>query len=352
MRHMGRRHWGTGSVSYRKSEGRWVASVSLGTASGQRVRRVYYARTRKAALRELDDARRRVRLALSPTGERMTVGEYLAAWLRDIQSSVAPSTWVSYEGHVRNHLAPLHAAPLDGLTAPQVRAWLRGLEEAENPLSTRTIRLSLLVLQMALRQAVQDGLLERNPAEHIKGPKLVQRPAAFWDEGEIRTFLAAVDGEPYEALFKLAIGTGMRKGEIVNLTWGDIDLNSGTAVVQKAKTVTGRRTVPLPEFVVDALRGLPKGSVFVFPSTTGNRLDAGRPNDWLNEAIRKTELPRLTFHGLRHTAISLMAVEGVPITTTMAIVGHKTMRMTAERYSHVPDKSKREAMEKVGRALG
>ena len=93
-------------------------------------------------------------------------------------------------------------------------------------------------------------------------------------------------------------------------------------------------------------------SVFVFPSATGNKLDAGRPNDWLNEAIRKTELPRLTFHGLRHTAISLMAVEGVPITTTMAIVGHRTMRMTAERYSHVPDAAKRDAMEKVGRALG
>src|SRR3990172_343870 len=123
MRHMGRRHWGSGSVSYRKSEQRWVASVSLGTASGQRVRRIYYARTRKAALRKLDDARRRVRLALSPAGERMTVGEYLAAWLDYRRSKVASSTWVSYEGHVRNHLVPLHAILLESLTPLQVEAW-------------------------------------------------------------------------------------------------------------------------------------------------------------------------------------------------------------------------------------
>lgn len=281
----------------------------------------------------------------------MTLGEYLGSWLRDTKPTVAFSTWRDYEGHVRIHLAPLHGVPLERLGPPDIRALLLALGEQDDPPSPTTIGKTLTVLKMALNRAVDDELIIKNPAARVKRPRAVPRQPTFWEEPDIKKFLGAVSGDRWEALYKLAIATGMRRGEIVRLTWRDIDLAASTVKVREAKTKAGVRTIPVAHFAAQALAALPKDSVFVFATRAGQPVDGRNLNRWFEEAVARAGVPRIRFHDLRHSAASLMLAQGVPPRTVQGILGHSTMAMTMNIYGHVSAGSSRDAANVMEEAL-
>jgi integrase len=221
-----------------------------------------------------------------------------------VQPKVRPSTYRSYEGIVRVHLAPgLGHHQLIRLGPQHVQSFLNA--KMNSGLAPRTVLYLRSVLRQALTQAERWGLITRNVAKLAEPPRVPDRRVLPLSPEQVRVFLRAIEGDRLEALYLIAIGVGLRQGEILGLSWQDIDLESGTITVRNAlqrvdgklrlvepKSVTSRRVVPTPRIVMDALRAhrtrqlearLLAGSLWqadprdlVFTTTVGHRWMASR----------------------------------------------------------------------------
>src|SRR5450759_2440307 len=196
----------------------------------------------------------------------LTVGAFLESWLTEIaRVTVRPRTYVSYRYVVRFHLAPgLGGIPLASLSPADVQAFLN--VKAASGLSPRTVGYLRGVLRGALGHAERTDLITRNVARLARPPRIPRRRVSPLTVEQVRTFVAAITGDRLEALYLVALGVGLRQGEILGLRWSDVDLEGGTLTVRYAlarieghlalvepKSATSRRVVPLPAFVRDAL---------------------------------------------------------------------------------------------------
>ena len=283
---MKRRGQGEGSL-YQRKDGRWAATFDLGWRDGRRLRRSLYAPTRREVVEKLKAARKAIEAGLQPTSDRLTVAAYLADWLDATRETVRPSTWTRYAGMVRTHHLPgLGRIPLSKLAASDVERMLRDMDG-----SPRTRHHARAILRTALARAVRHGLILRNAAALAEPPRVEHREVEAWEASQVRTFLQSVRGHRLEALFTVAVVTGLRQSELLGLRWSDVDLSAGTLTVRQSlqrvdgkmtavetKTARSRRTVPLPELALLALRALRTaqdggiGSLYVFTTATGGPL--------------------------------------------------------------------------------
>jgi len=202
-----------------------------------------------------------------PPPERLTVGQFLQRWLADVvRPRVRATTYEGYERLVRRHLEPsLGRRPLAKLSPADVAACYRAL--LDQGLAPRTVEYAHAVLHRALRDAERWGLVARNVASLTDPPRPQPRPATTLDAAQARQLLAAARGERLEALYVLALTTGLRLGELLALRWADIDWAAGALHVQRTvvrtrqgvqfhppKTARGRRRVPLGPLALRALR--------------------------------------------------------------------------------------------------
>src|SRR5664280_3493038 len=197
----------------------------------------------------------------------LTVGAFLEGWLAEIaRVTVRPRTYVSYRYVVRFHLTPgLGDLPLAFLSPADVQAFLN--VKSASGLSPRTVGYLRGVLRGALGHAERTDLVPRNVARLARPPRIPRRRVSPRSVEQVRAFLAAVTGDRLAALYLIALGVGLRQGEILGLHWPDVDLDGGTLTVRHAlaridgrlelvepKSATSRRIVPLPAFVRDAPR--------------------------------------------------------------------------------------------------
>ncbi|CAN5894213.1 site-specific integrase [soil metagenome] len=261
---MGKRGNGEGTISRRKNGG-WMAQYYVHTARGRK-RKTLYGKTRAEAARKLTRALSDRENGLTFDAGRITLGEYLERWLTDsVRGTVRPSTFERHEQIVRVHINPaLGRVGLKNLTPPHVRGLIA--EKLESGLAPATVRKIHSTLHKALAGAVSDGLIPRNAAD-VKAPRPTPKEMRPFSEEEARLFLEATRGDPLEALFVLALTTGLRRGELLGLKWADVDLDRGTLRVGRAlvreggrhavgetKTRRGRRQVNLTPRTVKALR--------------------------------------------------------------------------------------------------
>jgi integrase len=166
---------------------------------------------------------------------KMTLGEYLDRWLSDsVKGTVRPSTYERHEAIIRLHVKPsLGRVGLKKLTPAHVRGLYR--EKLDARLAPATVRKIHHTLHKALSQALSDGLVPRNAAD-VKAPRPTPEENHPLSEGEARAFLEAAkeSGDRFEALYVLAITTGLRRGELLGLRWDDADLERGTLRVGRA----------------------------------------------------------------------------------------------------------------------
>jgi integrase len=221
------------------------------------------------------------------------------------------------------------------------------------------------VLRKALKHAVKWHLLIRNPADAADPPRAEHREMSTLDEEGVATLFEAVRGTRLEVPVMLAVTTGLRRGELLGLRWRDVDLEKGTLAVRQSieqtkdglafkepKTRRGRRVVALPNVTVEALRRhrseqakrrLALGSPYKDQGLVLTRLD-GRPMDPAETSkafarvVVKTGLRRVSFHGLRHTHATLLLRSNVHPKIVSERLGHATIGITLDTYSHVvPD---------------
>lgn len=374
---MGKRGSGEGSI-YRRSDGRWVGVVDLGWLDGKRNRRSMYAKTRKEVQEKLNIALTAHRKGLSFQSDRLTVREFLSDWLSEsVKPAVRPRTYQSYAELVRLHLEPsLGRIRLSKLTPRDVQKLINS--KLNKGLSSRRVQYIHAVLRKALGQAEKWGFVARNVAKLADIPKVEQPEISPFDPDEARLFVKAIEGERLEALYLLAIATGLRQAEILGLSWKDVDFKQSQCSVRKTlqridgefrfvepKTARSRRILALPEIVITSLRthkGRQVGEMLaagdkwessdlVFTDAYGGPLSDRVVRGRFYRILESVGLRRQRFHDLRHACASLMISQGVPSREVMETLGHSTIAMTLNRYAHIFQEAQRETADKMDKVL-
>jgi integrase len=320
-------------------------------AGRQRSKTFKTRREANAFLAEVEAALNRG-VYVAPDGGRIRFGDYAEKWLANRNNERA--TIARDESIMRNHVLPRWGTvPLARIDHSAVQAWVTGLGDR---LAPATVAECYRLASGVLRSAVRDRLIGFNPCE---GVKLLRRRRKDTDDQTIsREQLAALlpaTPDRYRTLVALAAGTGLRWGESVGLRWDAIDLAAGVVrVVRVAEEVSGhvrlkpypksragRRTVPLPPFVMEALRvharDYPAGEDgLVFVTRTGEPLKRGtfRSRVW-KPSLTRAKLPyTLRFHDLRHSYATWLVSDGVPINDVAKVMGHEQTSTTLDRYTH------------------
>jgi len=370
-----RRARGEGAV-YKAKDGRWRACLVISHPdTGATTRRFVSGRTRADAVRALEKLRKAVGDGFA---DGRTVGEYLTVWVEKVKPGLRTSSHREHSRHVLTYLRPLHAIELAKLTPAHVERALAGL--LEGGLSANTVRGTRTSLRRALHDAQRDGLVARNAAALARPPRVERREMVALSADEVRRLLADTADDDMGPLWALAVGSGLRRGELLALRWSDIDADAGTLVVRRTlalaegggfemtapKTPRSRRTVNLPAFARDALRHqkarqaalrLAAGKAWqdrdglVFTDEVGRPVDPNTVSSRFHRVALRLGLP-VGLHGLRHTAATLMLQAGVPLKVVSDALGHSTISITADVYSHVTPDLRREAASALDRALG
>ena len=383
-----RRGRGEGSI-FKRPDGRWCAIVYIGYSAGKLKRKYLYAATRASVRDKLTDALAKKKRGELFASERLTVEKFLCVWLKEsVTPNVREKTRVHYEYICNQHLIPsIGRRPLNKLAPPEIQSMLN---EKAATLSPGTRRQILVALRRALKIALRWDLISRNVATLVDAPKLAAREVLTYTPDQIETFLSAVAGDPLECLYLIAAGIGLRQGELIGLRWTDVDLDAASIQVRSAiqrqrgtlertelKTDRARRSLPIPDSIVAALRrhktaqlerrilvaGAWKEQGLVFTSSIGTALEPAnltRHYDSVIAGINKrekkaaeaesrkpVEFPRLKFHSLRHYSASAMLRAGVPARVAADILGHSSTRLTLDTYSHVIEESKRAAVQHI-----
>jgi integrase len=358
---MGRRGNGEGSITRRK-DGLYMARYTVQTPTGKK-RKALYGKTRQEVAEKLTRAMADRDGGLVFDADNMKVGEYLERWLVDsVLDTVRPTTYERYEQIVRIHIRPaLGAMKLKNLAPVHVRGLYR--EKLQTGLSARTVQYIHVTLHKALKQAVQDGLIPRNTTEAVKPPQVRREEIRPLSAEQVKVLLETACGDRLEALFVLAIHTGLRQGELLGLKWEDVDLEDGTLRVRRTlatakggpvlmapKTKSSRRSVKLTQGAMDALRSHLKGQLqeidragplwqengLVFASEIGEFLDRRYLTSRRFKALlKRAQLPEIRFHDLRHTCATLLLSSNVNPKIVSEMLGHATIAITLDTYSHV-----------------
>jgi integrase len=311
-------------------------------------------------------------------GHTLTLGAFLTAWLADVRPNLAPATWRKHESIIRVHLAPAMGGGLGGkrlsdLSVSDVRRYL-----ASAPVGPQSARHHRATLRRALADAQRDGLVTRNVAALAEAPRMTKAERVVLDAAQVRTLIERTRDDRLHALWVLAATTGMREAEMLALTWSDIDLDAASVRVASTlhringewkfrvpKTVMSKRSVPLPPVTVAALRehrrrqleeqaalGVLGKAGMVFTTPRGQPIHGPNLSKVLYAHLDRLALPRVTVHDLRHSAATVLYARGVPLPVISDMLGHSTIRVTADLYRHrVPELSK-EAAQRMQEAVG
>jgi integrase len=348
---------GEGSIFMRK-EGLWVAEISL--EDGRR--KTLYAKTKAEAAERLRHVQREIDEGRFIYDDSQTVAQYLRNWLVTKQIEMRPSAFRRVEEHVRLRLIPaLGQTRLTKVTPQQIQALYA--ESLTRDLAPSTVRGMHFTLRNALETAVEQSMLSRNPAQAVKKPRQLRPEMQVLNAEQARALIEVARGERLEALYLLALHTGMRQGELLGLRWKDVhlDLNSlhvTTTVSWDAtgyhfgepKTKRSRRHIALSPIIVSALQAhrtrqlgeqLKAGATWqdhglVFPSLLGTpQSPSNIRTRSLNRILKRARLPLIRFHDLRHTAATLALSANVNPKIVSEMLGHSSVAFTLDTYSHV-----------------
>jgi integrase len=234
---MGRRGNGEGSITRRK-DGLYMARYTVETATGAK-RKTLYAKTRKEATEKLTAAMADASKGITADGGPKTVGAFLTSWLENsVRGSVRKSTYDRNESLCRVHLIPaLGRKKLKTLSAADVAGFYRS--RLDSGCSAASVHKMHETLHKALRQAVRWGYMMKNPADDVDPPNVPTQEVTPLTQEEARGLLSSVQGDRLQALYAVALHTGLRQGELLALRWEDLDLEARKLQVRRTVTKDG-----------------------------------------------------------------------------------------------------------------
>ena len=361
-----------GTIRQRKN-GLWEAIVTIGRdpVTGKLKRVSFYAATQKEAVQKAAKARHDLTRGTFVMPERMTLGQWLDVWLTTYKAPrVRTMTRTNYTGVIRNHLQPaLGHIVLQALRPEQVQQYCQ--TKAAQGLDASTITIHLRVLSNALKQAEKVGRVSRNVARLVDSPRTTRKERHTLSMAQVRDILLpALLDHRLSAAFLVLFLTGVRRGELLGLRWCDVDLDAGVLHVRQIlervtnpleigkktvlvfldpKTERSRRTVALPAECIVALRQhrarqaeerLRLGAAYqslalVFATERGTPIEPRTMNALFTQMLARAGLPAIRLHDARHTFATWMLQSGVSLKTVSDQLGHSSIAITGDIYSHV-----------------
>ncbi|HET6659226.1 MAG TPA: site-specific integrase [Rubrobacter sp.] len=339
-----------------------MARYTVHTAKGPK-RRTVYGKTRKEAADKLAKALSDRTEGIVYDDENLTVGEYLDTWLKcSVRGSVRQSTYDRDAYLVEKHIEPaLGRIKLKNLSSAHVQGFYS--DRLDSGLSAATVHKAHTILHKALARAVAWQIVPRNATDAVEPPRPVPREMRPLFPAEARKLLDAARGDRLEALYVLAVTTGMRQGELLALKWQDVDLENATASVKRTLTRTGgryvlgepktkksRRSIRLTPRATDVLEQHLGRQLWDIRMLGDNYADQGlvfstdtgafiNPSNVRRRSfaplLRKANLPHMRFHDLRHTCATLLLGKGTHPKFVQELLGHATVAITLDTYSHV-----------------
>jgi integrase len=370
-----------------RSPGHWAIVLDIrDPETGKRRRKWHnFAGTKREA--QVECARRVAELAGGGYVEpkATTLASFLDRWLEHVRTQVSPRTFERYSELARKNIAPLLGnTPLSKLQPVSIsrayaKALLAGRRDGRGGLSPRTVHHMHRILRQALQQAVRWQILPRNPAEMVKPPRVERTKSCTLSAEQAAQLLSALAHSRIYWPTLIALATGMRRGEILALRWENVDLDRGTLQVVETieETKAGLRFKPpksgktraitLPAFAVAELRRLKREQteqlLKLGVRQTGTTLVCGRADGGTRAPLAVTyefarfvrqlrDLPQVRFHDLRHSHATQLLASGVHPKIAQERLGHSSISVTLDLYSHAVGSLQDEAASRVDAALG
>lgn len=326
-------------------------------------RKYFYGKTLSEARKKRDVYVERV--TQSPNyDESITLGQWLAVWLRGMKGSLRPSTFQSYREYMQRYiLTTIGKYKLVELQPSIFRIQIAKM--LDSGLSNRTVQYAFSIVRHALKQAVSDGLLAVSPMRGVQLPKRIKTAVTSLSKEEASKLLSVIPNKKHYNLYWTALYTGLRRGEILGLRISDVDFKKGTITIRQTvvnvdntvqissttKNESSRRTISIDTKTLSVLKNQKAlayadrmkmleyhDNDLLFARPDGNPLDPKYISHTANNYGRKAELPHLSFHMLRHTHATLLLLAGVHFKVIQHRLGHSTFQQTMDTYSHVlPD---------------
>jgi integrase len=317
---------------------------------------------------------------------KMSLAKYFDKWLRDYAKlNINPKTYEEYERLIKRNIVPaLGNIPLSKLRPLHLQEYYtemceRGSKIGRGGLAPQTVLNHHSLLHRALYHAVKWELISTNPADGAEPPTPTRKETNILDGLGMARLIEAARGTRLYIPILIATTTGMRRGEILALRWGDLDFDSGIIKVSRSlgqtkeglfikgpKTPSGYRPVLLPSFVVDSLRHhkteqaklrLRLGPDYqdkeglICVKEDGSPYPPNRLTRNFEDFIERLNIPHIRFHDLRHSLASLLADENVNIKTTSERLGHSDVAFTLQRYTHVSPHMQSEAADAIDKVM-
>ncbi len=345
-----------------RPNGTWEARF---TANGKRMS--VYGKTKREVAEKLNRRRAEVEFHLyQPSTGSPTFAEWLTTWLNSYCLSIKDSTRYKYLTDIRTHIAPaLGSIPLTKLDGSSIQSFYN--RELKNGSSPKSIKNFHGVVHKSLAQAVKLRLILINPAEACVLPRIIRREMTPVPSNQIAAFLSAIRNSPYADFYFVMLFTGLRRSELIGLTWDCIDFNKGTIRVYRQwmldqatrayrftslKNNKERTFRPAPS-VLDALRRVQRTQIanrlaagsawtntenFVFTGKNGSFLHSNTVYcDFKRLIVAACFNPSTRLHDLRHTFATLSIQNGTDIKTISETLGHATTAFTMDVYGHVSE---------------
>ena len=384
---MGKRNSGEGGFFHDVKRGIWIYQLRYTDADGNRGRKKFAAKTKREAMqkgKEFIDSLNRA----ADDGEKLTVGNWIRNWLENYaKPNVRPRTYEKYSSTLKAYILPtFENVLLNELTAADLQKHLNRLLETGRAdgtgLSSSTVRGTRRYLSMCIDDAVKSGLVSSNVVRLTKAPKLSKKEIAVLSKEEIARLIdtAKEIKNPFMSvvmpqIISLTIHTGMRQGEVFGLKWDDIDFEKSClfirrslahvigkgAVFQAPKTKNSvRRILLMPEDVKnlraykkwqenysEELGDLFAGHDLVFTGPFGEPMSPTNfSRRYFKPLLKKCNISSdFTFHGLRHTHATLLLRQGVNPKIVQERLGHSSIKVTMDTYSHVLPDMQRQAVD-------
>lgn len=383
----------------KRSNGTWEARYTDGhDANGKQIQRSVYGKTRKEVIEKLNERLYQKQTGTYVAPSKTLLKDWLTQWLKSYASiSVRPSTYISYEGYIYNHIIPaLGDVPIQQVTPAVIQNFYNqkfenGRADGKGGLSAKTIRNLHNMLHQSLEQAKINGLIMNNPTDGTVIPKQDKKEMRVLSVDEQMKLINVIHTHRlgFAILFDLA--TGLRIGELCALRWTDVNFNRQTIKISRTlqrikknmneleevdeddncnltvliegavKTPKGYREIPIPDNIWTMLMNhkdlqnqeyqslgvpiLPNGFVFAMPF--GTCVEPHTMRDALNYLLAVAEIQHANFHSLRHTFATRAIENGINVKTLSDILGHATVQITMDLYCHTSLDLMRENMDKI-----
>ena len=365
----------------------WRASIMVGyNEKGKPIRKQFYGKTQKDVKAQLDEFKSLQSLGLLPTDDKLTLQDWYFTWLFDYRKNdLKPKSFQKYEGIYRNYIkdSSIGKIKLKDLRTTHLQKHYNNLLNIDKK-AISTIKELNTRLKPCLEEAEKHGYIQKNYCKMVTLPKNNStKEINILTKSQQQDFLEAIKGHKLEMLFLVALGTGLRLGEILGLKWSDIDFNSSTLTVNRTlqritditrdgqreskiieqvpKTKNAIRTVPIPQNILAKLENhlLEQNKIklklgedyfdnnYVFCNEFGYPIDDKKPGRNLKTILNKLDIQPIKFHGLRHTYATRLFEANVPPKTVQILMGHYDISITLDIYTHVMEDTKLEAVEKL-----